>query len=82
MTLLSFFGTAAMFLVGGGIISHGIPAVEHWIAGVAKASGVFEVVVPMALNGLLGVIAGGLAVAIVVPVGKLINTWRRSKVTS
>ena len=82
MTLLSFFGTAAMFLVGGGIISHGIPAVEHWISAVAKASGVFEVVVPMALNGLLGVIAGGLAVAIVVPVGKLINTWRRSKVTS
>jgi uncharacterized protein len=30
MKLLSVAGTAAMFLVGGGILTHGIPWIEHW----------------------------------------------------
>src|SRR5690606_11452666 len=28
---LSIAGTAAMFLVGGGIVTHGVPALHHWI---------------------------------------------------
>ena len=71
MTLLSVFGTAAMFLVGGGILSHGIPAIEHWFAALAQASGPASAVVPMLLNGLLGVVAGGLTVLVVVGVSKL-----------
>ncbi len=31
MKFLSIAGTAAMFLVGGGILAHGIPALHHWI---------------------------------------------------
>ena len=30
---LRFFGTLAMFLVGGGIIAHGIPVIHHAVAG-------------------------------------------------
>ncbi len=35
MKFLSWAGTAAMFLVGGGILVHGIPALAHWVEGVA-----------------------------------------------
>ncbi len=31
MKFLSVAGTAAMFLVGGGILVHGVPAVHHWV---------------------------------------------------
>ena len=31
MKLLSIAGTAAMFLVGGGILTHGIPGVHDWV---------------------------------------------------
>ena len=34
---LSVAGTAAMFLVGGGILVHGIPALHHAIEGAASA---------------------------------------------
>lgn len=30
MKTLSVLGTAAMFLVGGGILVHGIPLLHHW----------------------------------------------------
>ena len=33
MKSLAVAGTTAMFLVGGGIIAHGIPALHHWIEG-------------------------------------------------
>jgi predicted DNA repair protein MutK len=30
MKFLSVAGTAAMFLVGGGIVAHGVPFIEHF----------------------------------------------------
>jgi predicted DNA repair protein MutK len=36
MRFLSIAGTAAMFLVGGGILVHGVPALHH-LAEAAKA---------------------------------------------
>jgi predicted DNA repair protein MutK len=36
---LSVIGTAAMFLVGGGILTHGMPVVHHWIESVGAAAG-------------------------------------------
>ena len=30
---LSIVGTAAMFLVGGGILTHGFPVIHHWVEG-------------------------------------------------
>lgn len=58
---LSIVGTAAMFLVGGGILLHGIPAVHHLVqAGIsAVASGGFlHGVAEMAATGVFGVVAG------------------------
>ena len=66
MKALSVAGTAAMFLVGGGILTHGVPALHHAIEAAAHtaqgASPVLAAIVPTLLNGLAGIIAGGLVV--------------------
>lgn len=70
MKLLSIVGTAAMFMVGGGILAHGIPVVHHFIEGWAQSAGtaaviggVLDALTSSLLNALVGVIAGGLALA-------------------
>jgi uncharacterized protein len=59
MRALSVAGTVAMFLVGGGIISHGIGPLHHWLEGVAAAA---PAGLPASLlfDGLIGVVAGAL----------------------
>ncbi|SDS65596.1 DUF808 domain-containing protein [Pseudomonas granadensis] len=76
MKTLSVVGTAAMFLVGGGILTHGVPVVHHWIEGVGAAAGSAGFAVPMLLNGVAGIIAGAVVLAVVSVVGKL---WRAVK---
>lgn len=63
MKSLSVIGTAAMFLVGGAILAHGIPVIHHWIEHVGSAlnNGFLQAVVPQLLNGLIGVAAGAMA---------------------
>jgi predicted DNA repair protein MutK len=39
MKALSVAGTAAMFLVGGGIVVHGVPVLHHWVQGLATQAG-------------------------------------------
>ncbi|MCM0613371.1 DUF808 domain-containing protein [Marinobacter sediminum] len=72
MKTLSILGTIAMFLVGGGILTHGLPpvydAIHHFAEGFG---GLGSAVVPTLVNGLFGVLAGALLVAIVTPVQKL-----------
>jgi len=72
MKTLSVLGTAAMFLVGGGILTHGIPGLHGYIESSAHASGALpaignlaEALAPMALDGVIGVVAGALVVALV-----------------
>jgi len=76
MKTLSVVGTAAMFLVGGGILTHGVPVVHDWIEGVGAAAGSVEFAVPMLLNGVAGIIAGAVVLAVVSVVGKI---WRAVK---
>jgi predicted DNA repair protein MutK len=64
---LSVAGTAAMFLVGGGIIAHGIPALhpavhhlEHALQGVPGAG----LVVSPLFDALVGLVAGSLVLAL------------------
>ncbi|MDI2145668.1 MULTISPECIES: DUF808 domain-containing protein [unclassified Pseudomonas] len=73
---LSVIGTAAMFLVGGGILTHGIPVVHHWIESVAAAAGSAGFAVPVLLNGVAGVVAGAVVLAVVSVVGKV---WKALK---
>jgi len=65
MKSLSVLGTAAMFTVGGSILAHGIPVVAHAIEGLATGGGVVGTIVTTVLDALVGVVAGGLAVALV-----------------
>lgn len=76
MKTLSVVGTAAMFLVGGGILTHGVPVVHHWIEGVGAAAGSAGFAVPMLLNGVAGIIAGAVVLAVVSVVGKI---WKAVK---
>jgi predicted DNA repair protein MutK len=66
MKFLSVAGTIAMFLVGGGILTHGIGPLHHAIAGLAAGAGEFAGLVATVLEGLSGVVAGALLVALVV----------------
>jgi len=76
MRALSVIGTAAMFLVGGSIILHGLPFAHHWLDAVLLAlQGTFLVtIVPIVLDGLVGLAAGALALGGVA----LVDRWRRS----
>ncbi|MDD0967678.1 MULTISPECIES: DUF808 domain-containing protein [Pseudomonas] len=76
MKSLSVIGTAAMFLVGGGILTHGVPVVHHWIESVGAAAGGAGFVVPMLLNGVAGIIAGAVVLAGVSVIGKV---WKALK---
>lgn len=64
MKLLSVFGTLAMFLVGGGIILHGLPTLEHWVhhqlSGLGSAAGWLNHLVPLVIGALVGLLAVGL----------------------
>jgi predicted DNA repair protein MutK len=65
MKFLSIAGTAAMFLVGGSILAHGIAPVHHAVAGfVAGIPAAWQTlgsfVVPMLADAAVGIVAGGL----------------------
>ena len=72
MKFLSVVGTLAMFMVGGGILTHGWPwasgllhQMEHAVASVAVAGGVLAAILPSVVNAIVGVIAGGVVLAVV-----------------
>lgn len=71
MKFLSVLGTAAMFMVGGGIVTHGIPAIHHWIEHVAHMTEPLGWLTGAVVNGVAGVIIGGLVLLVVTPVLRL-----------
>ena len=78
MKSLAVVGTAAMFLVGGGILLHGLPLAhdllhnaEHAAASVPAIGGLLAALTPSLINATAGVLAGALVLAGVTLVGKL-----------
>lgn len=71
MKFLSIAGTLAMFLVGGGIIAHGISFIHHGIEHLGQISGIFSSLTTNILNGLVGLVAGLIVVGIVTAVNKI-----------
>lgn len=62
---LSVAGTAAMFLVGGGILTHGAAPLHHAIealaqraAGVAGVGGFLAALTPLLMDAVVGLVAG------------------------
>jgi predicted DNA repair protein MutK len=69
MKTLSVLGTAAMFLVGGGIIAHGLPLLATWLHDIESvahdlpvAADLFSGLAAMVYNGIVGIVAGGILV--------------------
>jgi predicted DNA repair protein MutK len=72
MKLLTVLGTAAMFLVGGGILVHGIAPLHHAIAHLAEGrTWAVSALLENGANALVGVIAGALVLAGLTAVQKL-----------
>ena len=71
MKFLSVAGTAAMFLVGGGILVHGIPALHHWVQDTMPTLGGLALPAEMGINAGVGIAAGAVLVALWMGVQKL-----------
>ncbi|MDX9709017.1 MAG: DUF808 domain-containing protein [Trichloromonas sp.] len=83
MKTLSVAGTAAMFMVGGGILVHGLPGSHDVLHGAAEAvhgvpllGGLLAALTPTILNALSGVVAGALVLAAVVPIRNIVGKFR------
>ena len=63
MKFLSVAGTAAMFLVGGGILVHGISALHHLSEALVSYGGGLGWLVEMLFGGLVGIVAGAIVLA-------------------
>jgi predicted DNA repair protein MutK len=68
---LSIAGTAAMFLVGGGILSHGVPPLHHAIEALAKGAGAAGAIVPLLADAMVGIVAGAAVLAVIAAIRKL-----------
>ncbi len=78
MKFLSVAGTTAMFLVGGGILAHGIPVIHHWVEAVIHPAETLDVLGPllaglsqMLLQGLIGIVGGASVLAAVKVAGAI-----------
>jgi predicted DNA repair protein MutK len=78
MKTLAVVGTAAMFMVGGSILVHGVPALAHMSHDVAEAAaavpgigGALKFIAPTLVDLVAGVIAGGIVLLVVTGVKRL-----------
>ena len=72
MKALSVVGMLAMFLVGGGILTHGVPWLNDAIdARAASAGAVAGAVLPLLADALVGLAAGALVLGVVLAVRRL-----------
>lgn len=70
---LGIAGTIAMFLVGGGIIAHGIPAIHHYTK---HLSSIFS----LAADFFIGIISGGLAAFVYFLFNKVKSKFQKTKI--
>ena len=78
MKTLSVLGTAAMFMVGGGIIGHAVEPLHHLaesaahaVAGVPGVGGLLAAVTPTLVDAVAGVLIGAIVLAVVTVVQRL-----------
>jgi uncharacterized protein len=66
MKTLSVVGTAAMFMVGGGILVHGLPFLHHWLEAIPVAhEGFTGALVATVFNAVAGILVGVVILLIV-----------------
>ncbi|MDP3669046.1 MAG: DUF808 domain-containing protein [Telluria sp.] len=86
MKSLSVIGTAAMFMVGGGILTHGVHAVSAAIDDLARSAGslpvvggVLEALAPTLLSALAGIVAGAVVLVAVSIAQRIYRSLATSK---
>ena len=60
-----------MFLVGGGILVHGIGFLHHGVEDLAGLTGIFESMTTTLLNGVIGFVIGAAVVALLTVINKM-----------
>ena len=74
MKALSIVGTAAMFLVGGGILAHGFPAIHHWVDGFTSGQySLLTSLISLSTDAVVGILVGAAVLAVV----KLVSRIRK-----
>jgi uncharacterized protein len=73
MRTLAIVGTAAMFMVGGGILVHGFPWLAHAIEGLVANWGWMKLVGSTLIDALVGVAAGAVCVGAWTAMQKLLR---------
>lgn len=68
---LSVAGTAAMFLVGGSILEHGLPPLHHFSEAIVERAGGAGLLAGMLFDALVGVVAGAILVAVYAAVRRM-----------
>ncbi len=77
MRFLSIAGTIAMFLVGGGILTHGIKPLHHVLEQwTAQVSGWMQPIASALLDGVVGLIAGAVVLGVVVAVKRMMGSGK------
>lgn len=71
MKALSVAGTVAMFLVGGGILVHGVPALAHALEAGTAGGGWLGALALQVANAVVGILLGALVLALVEGFGRL-----------
>ena len=83
MRALSIAGTIAMFLVGGGILTHGFAPLAHGIealaqraGGVAGAGPLLQGLIPFLLDAAVGLVAGAVVLLVVTMAQRLVSRFK------
>ncbi|MFZ1386518.1 MAG: DUF808 domain-containing protein [Thiolinea sp.] len=86
MKTLSIVGTLAMFMVGGSIVTHGLPHSHEFLEGGAafmrQVGGIGHFlgsITPTVLSTFVGMVTGGLVLLVWSPISKIINKFRKPK---
>ena len=70
MRTLSVVGTLAMFMVGGSIIGHGIPAIHHWSESMTELIPSLAFIASIVIDALVGLIVGAICLGLFTLVNK------------
>lgn len=84
MKILTVVGTAAMFLVGGSILLHGLPQAHHLVestvhtaSGIASIGNVLGWITPVLIDAIAGIIAGGIVMGGIEVIAKIVKMFKK-----
>lgn len=72
MRTLSVVGTLAMFMVGGSIIGHGIPAIHHWSESITELLPGVAFIASIVVDALVGLIVGAACLSLMTLTNKML----------